>query len=177
MAFIAESITTFYDAQQDRLNLLFVNKEKKQLIGVMVRRLLKNLLTQLPEWLALLHHTNLLPQTAEQQWHIHHLHHQVSQQTVAVTYEKVRPHEQFESFLIDTIHLAKAHRNTKDPKIRLTFVNAAKTIEVIFILTPSQLHKLLGEILKQVKTWDIHNPWEEKSAHPVLSAPKPEILH
>ncbi|MXS78617.1 hypothetical protein ABF87_11760 [Nitrosomonas sp. JL21] len=177
MAFIAESITTYYDGQQDRLNLLFVNKEKKQLVGVMVRRLLKNLLSQLPEWLALLHHGNSLPQTAEQQWHIRHLHHQVSQQTIAVTYGKVQFHEQFESFLIDTIHFAKGNRKTEDVTIKLAFLNSAKTTEVIFILTIPQLHKLLGEILKQVKTWDIHNPWEEKNANPTLSTTKPEILH
>ena len=177
MAFIAESITTFYDAQQDRLNLLFVNKEGKQLIGVMVRRLLKNLLSQLPEWLTLLHRGNSLTQTSEQQWHIHHLHHQASQQTVTVTYGKIQSHEQFESFLIDTIHFAKGNRNAGDVKIKLTFLNSTKTTEVIFILTSPQLHKLIGEILKQVKTWDIHNPWEEKNMNPDLATTKPEILH
>lgn len=177
MAFVAESITTFYDAQQDRLNLLFVNKEGKQLIGIMVRQLLKNLLTHLPSWMARLHRNNLMPQTAEQAWQIHHLHHRASQQAVAVTYGKIQPYEASDSFLIDAIHFSKGNPHNENLSIELTFLNSARTTQVIFILTPSQLHKLIGEIFKQVKTWDISNPWEEKNAEPIIPLSKPEILH
>ena len=55
MAFIAESITTFYDKEQDRLSLIFNGKDKKQLVGLMTRQFFKSLLAQLPNWLTMIY--------------------------------------------------------------------------------------------------------------------------
>lgn len=164
-AFIAESITTFYDKEQDRLSLIFNGKDEKQLVGLMTRQFFKNLLAQLPHWLA---HQRIdsMPQTPEQQREIDHIHHQISQQQVAVTYGKIQSNQQFETFLINTINFIKVYLSDGDLKIRLAFLNSSKTIEIIFSLSSAQLHKLIGEILKQVQVWDIDNPWQEENISP-----------
>lgn len=176
MAFIAESITTFYDKEQDRLSLIFNGKDKKQLVGLMTRQFFKNLLAQLPNWLTR-QHIDSMPQTAEQQWEINHIHYQISQQKVAVTYGKIQSNHQFESFLINTINFTKADLSDGDQKIRLEFLNSSKTTEIIFVLNSAQLHKLIGEILKQVQAWDIDNPWQEKNIASALSNTKDRIVH
>ncbi len=179
MTFVAESIATFYDAQQDRLNLIFHDKDKKQLLGLMTRQILKSLLAQLPGLLTPQHRHDSIPQTAEQQLEINHMHHQISQQTVAVTYGKIQPDQQIESFLITTIHFAKGKSNDgENQKIKLTFLNSTKTIETVFFLSTSQLHKLMGEILKQVPAWDIVNPWEESNSNSgMISNTKDKTFH
>jgi len=176
MVFIAESITTFYDKEQDRLSLIFNGKDKKQRVGLMTRQLFKGLLAPLPPWLAP-QHPDSMPQTAEQQWEINHIHHQISQQKVAVTYGKIQSNHQLESFLINTIHFTKANLRDGDQKIRLEFLNSSKTTEIIFVLNTTQLHKLIGEILKQVQAWDINDPWQEKNTTPASSDTKDKIVH
>lgn len=176
MVFIAESITTFYDKEQDRLSLIFNAQEKKPLVGLMTRQLFKGLLAQLPNWLAP-QHPDSIPPTAEQQWEINHIHHQISQQKVAVTYGKIQSNHQLESFLINTIHFTKANLRDGDQKIRLEFLDAGKTTEIIFVLNAAQLHKLIGEIFKQVHAWDINDPWQEKNITPASSNTKDRIVH
>ncbi|SFE55414.1 hypothetical protein [Nitrosomonas sp. Nm166] len=176
MTFIAESITTFYEKEQDRLSLIFSNKGERQLLGLMTRQLFKSLLAQLSYWLTL-QRTDSMPLTADQQWEISHIQHQVSQQKVAVTYEKIKPNHQLETFLIKTINFTKGDFNDGDHKIKLEFLNSNKTIQIIFVLNSAQLHKLMGEILKQVQAWDIDNPWQEKNTTPVLSDNKGRTIH
>ncbi|MDP1559058.1 MAG: hypothetical protein Q8K59_10385 [Nitrosomonas sp.] len=176
MAFIAESITTFYDQQEDRLSLIFNDKDKKQLKGNMTRQLFKGLLAQLPNWLAQ-QRTDSMPQTVEQQWEISQIHHQVSQQKVTVTYGKIQPNKRLETFLISTVSFAKGDLVEGDQKIRLDFVDLNKTIEIIFVLNSAQLHKFINEILKQVQAWDIDNPWQEKSIAFVSLDTKGRVVH
>lgn len=176
MVFIAESITTFYDRAQDRLSLIFNDRDNKPLAGLMTRQLFKSLLAQLPNWLAP-RHPDSMPPTAEQQWEINHIHHQISQQKVVVTYGKIQSNHQLESFLIDTIHFTKANLRDVEQKIRLKFLDSSKTTEIIFVLNAAQLHKLIGEILKQVQAWDINDPWQEKNITPASSNTKDKTLH
>lgn len=176
MVFIAESITTFYDKAQDRLNLIFNGKDNKQRVGLMTRQLFKGLLAQLPNWLSH-QHTDSMPKTADQQWEINHIHHQISQQKVVVTYGKIQSNHQLESFLINTIQFTKANLPDGDLKIKLEFLDSSKTTEIIFVLSSAQLHKLIGEILKQVQAWDISDPWQEKSITPASSNTKDRIMH
>lgn len=176
MPFIADSITTFYDKEQDRLSLIFTGKEKKQLLGLMTRQFFKGLLTQLPNWLSQ-HPTDVMPKTAEQQQEINHLYHQISQQNVAVTYGKILSNYQIESFLIHTINLTKGESTDSDRKIKLEFLDSSKTTEIIFVLNFAQLHKLIGEMLKQVHVWDIDNPWQEKNITSFSSNTNDRIVH
>ncbi|WP_297323782.1 hypothetical protein [Nitrosomonas sp.] len=176
MAFIADSITTFYDKEQDRLSLIFNGKDKKQLLGLMTRQFFKGLLIQLPNWLSQ-QYTAAMPKTSEQQWEINHLHHQISQQNVAVTYGKIQSNHQIESFLIHTINLTKGESTDSDQKIKLEFLDSSKTTEIILVLSAAQLHKLIGEILKQVHAWDIENPWQEKGITSFSSDTKDRIVH
>ena len=176
MAFLAKSLTTFYDKEQDRLGLIFNDKNKKQLMGLMTRQLFKNLLAQLPNWL-MQQRWDSMPSTTETQWEISHIHHQISQQKVAVTYEKIQCNYQFESFLINTIHFTKADHSEDEQKIRLEFLDSSKTTAIILVLNSAQLHKFIGEIFKQVQTWDIDNPWREKNITPASSNTKNKIVH
>lgn len=176
MAFIAESITTFYDKEQDRLSLVFSNKDKKQLLGMMTRQFFKNLLAQLANWLPQ-QYTDSIPQTAEQQWEINHIYHQISQQKVAVTYGKIQPNHQIQSFLINTINFTKGQSSGENYKIRLEFLDSRKTTEIIFVLNSAQLHKLIGEIIKQAQAWDIDNPWQQRNIISASLATKDRIIH
>jgi len=178
MAFIAKSVTFFYDIEQDRLNMIFTDKDKGQLIGVMTRHFFKGLLTQLPIWLTE-QRADIIPPTAEQQKAINQIHHQVSQQEVAVTYGKVLPNKQLGTFLINTINFTKTKAKSESgvQKIRLEFLNQNKTTEIIIVLNSAQLHKLIGEILKQVKTWDLDNPWRLESKVSVSIDAKDRMMH
>lgn len=176
MVFFAESITTFYDKEQDRLALIFDDKNKKRLMGLMTRQLFKNLLAQLPNWLTQ-QHRDSMPSTTGMQREISYIHHQISQQKVAVTYEKIQSNHQLEFFLINAIHFTKADLGDNDQKIRLKFLDPSKATAIIFVLNSAQLHKLIGEIFKQVPNWDIDNPWREKNITPASSNTKNKIVH
>lgn len=176
MAIIAESITTFYDKQEDRLSLIFNGKDRKQLMGLMTRRLFKALLGQLPNWLTQ-QQTDFMPQTDEQQWAINQIHHQVSQQNVTATYGKIQPNKQLKTFLINTVSFTKGNTRSGEQKIRLEFSDLNQTTEIVFVLNSAQLHKLIGEILKQVQAWDIDNPWQEKNIASISSETKGKVMH
>jgi hypothetical protein len=164
MIFIAESITSFYDQEQDRLNLVFNGKDRKQLIGLVTRQFFKGLLARLPDWLAR-QRIDTIPLTTEQQRIINQFHHQVSQQEVTVTYGKAPPSKQIETFLINTINFTKTKviPGSADQKIRLEFLGPDRTAGIMIVLDSARLHKFIGEILKQVQAWDLDNPWQDKS--------------
>ena len=178
MALIAESITTFYDKQEDRLSLIFNGngKDNKQLMGLMTRQFFKSLLAQLPNWLTQ-QRTDSMPHTAEQQWAINQIYHQVSQQKITAAYGQIQPNKQLRTFLINTVNLTKGNLEGGDQKIRLEFLDLNKTIEIIFVLNSAQLHKFMGEILKQVQAWDIDNPWQDKDMTAVSSDTKDRVMH
>lgn len=175
MAFIVDSITTFYDKEQDRLSLIFNSKDKKQLMGNMTRQLFKGILAQLPGWLTQ-QYADSMPQTVEQQWAINQIYHQVSQQKVAATYGKVQPNKQLEAFLINTVNFTKEDLGEDNQKIRLEFLDLNRTTEITFTLNAAELHKFIGEILKQVQVWDIDNPWQEKDIA-IISSDTDRVVH
>lgn len=176
MAFIAQSITSFYDKQEDRLSLIFSVHDEQQLIGNMTRQLFKGLLAQLPDWLAQ-QYRDAMPRTAEQQWEINQMHHQISQQKATVTYGEIQPSEHLDSFLIGTVRLTKEDSTENDQRIRLEFLDLNKTTEIIFVLNSEQLHKFINEMLKQVQAWDISNPWQERSIAFALLDNKGGMMH
>lgn len=178
MAFIAKSVTTFYDIEQDRLNMIFTDEVGSQLIGVMTRHFFKGLLVQLPGWLTQ-QRTDIIPPTAEQQKLINQIHHQVSQQEVSVTYGKAFSNKKLGTFLINTINFTKfkSKSESKGQKIKLEFLDYNKTAMITFVLSSAQLHKLVGEILKQVKTWDLDNPWQQGSEIAVPIDTKDRLMH
>ncbi len=176
MVFIAESITTFYDKEQDRLSLIFCGEDKKQLLGLMTRQFLKNTLKQLPHWLSR-QYPNFKIRTAEQQWEVNCLAHQISQQKITVSYGKIQSSNHIESFLIHTINLSNKYSGNYNPKIKLEFLDASSTIKIGLILDLAHLHKLIGEILKQVQVWDIDNPWQNKNVSSFLSNTNEKIIH
>jgi hypothetical protein len=175
MAFIAESITAFYDKEQDRLSLIFSDKDKKQLLGMMTRQFFKDLLIQLTNWLPQ-QYTDSISRTAEQQWEINHFHYLLSQQKVTVTYEKIQPDHQIPSFLISILNFTKGRSGDAD-KIKLEFLDSRKTTEIILVLNPAQLHKLIGETLKQVQAWDIDHPWQQGNKISASLILKDRVIH
>jgi len=177
MTFIAVSITSFYDIEQDRLNLIFTGKDKGQLMGLMTRQFLKGFLAQLPNWLSH-QRVDAIPQTPEQQRETNQIHHQISQQKVTAKYEKIEPkYHQLESFLIGTVNFTKGSLEGSDQKIKLEFLDLNKISKIIFVLNPELFHKLIGEMLKQVKTWDLDNPWQEKSTISISLDTKDRMMH
>ncbi|UJP04973.1 MAG: hypothetical protein LZF61_08985 [Nitrosomonas sp.] len=63
--------------------------------------------------------------------------------------------------MIHSINLIKNKRmiESSHQRIKLEFLNQAHTIKIAIELMLEQLHKLMGEILKQVQNWDLANPW------------------
>lgn len=176
MAFIAKSITTFYSKQEDRLNLIFNAEDDKQLTGSMTRQLFKGLLAQLPDWLAK-QYSDVMPRSTEQQQVVNQIQHEVSLQKAAVTYGEVPKNEPLETFLIGTVSFNKVDPEAKGHKIQLIFQSLDKTTKIGFVLSADQLHKFMDEILKQVKAWDIRNPWQEKHTTFVQPDTKDGMLH
>lgn len=176
MTFFAETITTFYDKEQDRLSLVFTDKDQQKLQGLMTRQFFKNLLAHLPNWL-MKKRADAMPQTIQQQWEINQIYHQVSQQEVTVLYGKIESNQHFENFLIATINFSKRDLKESDQKIRLEFLDSNKTIVIFSVFNLAQLHKLIGEIFKQVQVWDLENPWEEKDLIAVSSDTGDKVMH
>lgn len=176
MTFIAESITAFYSEQEDRLGLIFNDKDKNQLAGSLTRQLFKGLLSQLPDWLAK-QCSDVMPHSTEQQREINQIEHEISLQKATVTYGEMPRNDQLETFLIGAVSFTKVDSEVEGHKIQLVFQSLDKTTEIVFVLGVEQLHKLMDEMLKQVKAWDISNPWQEKRATFVLSDTKDGMLH
>lgn len=177
MAFIAQSITVFYDMQQDRLNLLFIENGEQEIMGAMTRQLLKGLLAMLPEWLAK-QPEDLQP--AQQQREINQFHHQAAQQNIIASYNSVLINKALTPFLLETINLAKEQR-IDDGKvhelIRLTFMDKSKGHQIILTLTPVQLHKLMGEILVKVEEWSLPNPWHHSDYETGVAVSLSGVMH
>ena len=176
MTFIAKSITAFYSEQEDRLGLVFSDKDENQLAGSVTRQLFKGLLAQLPDWLAK-QSSNAMPCSTGQQQAINHMQHEVSLQRATVTYGEMPWNEQLETFLIGNISLTKIDLEAGDYKIKLVFQSLDKVTKIVFVLSAEQLHKLMDEMLKQVKAWDINNPWQEKRDTFALSDMQDGMLH
>ena len=85
--------------------------------------------------------------------------------------------EQLETFLIGAVSFTKVDSEVEGHKIQLVFQSLDKTTKIVFVLSVEQLHKLMDEMLKQVRAWDISNPWQEKCATFVLSDTKDGMLH
>lgn len=180
MSFNAKSITCVYDLRQDRLNLQFNDANQAQMIGHMTRQFLKELLTQLPDWLMQQQAAHGMPQSVEQQRAIHAFRHQMSQQHIPVSYEKKIVDRQIESFLIHSITLTKnkpASENNHQ-RIKLEFLDGTQTIKTAIVFTIEQLHKLIGEILKQVRNWDLIDPWSIDNDRLLAAAnAKNDLMH
>ncbi len=142
MAFIAKSITVFYNEQEDRLGLIFNDNENDQVAGSMTRQLFKGLLAQLPDWLAK-QYSDVMLRSAEQQREINHIQHEISLQKATVTYGEMPRNEALETFLIGHISFTKVDLEADDHKIKLIFQSLDKTIEIVFVLSAEQLHKVM----------------------------------
>ncbi|MEO5343724.1 MAG: hypothetical protein H7842_10380 [Gammaproteobacteria bacterium SHHR-1] len=151
MALIAQSITLYYDQGRDRLNLLFLDAEQQRLTGVLTRRLLKGWLDLLPDWLSK-HSPHANSQYRRE---IEQLQHQQAQQQVPVMQNQVSLAAPSASFLIETLNMNLLGNGS----VRLSFINGDRQQEVILVLTISELHKLLAEMLAKVEDWDLINPW------------------
>lgn len=190
MIFIAESASIFYDAQQDRLKLLFRNKEGKQLLGIMTRQMFKGLLVQLPEWLAnqsfkiseqQTQTPELQSKTSERQHTVSQFEHQLAQQQVEVTSGTVKLDPKCRGFLTQKINFVKKEligddQNSKN-QVRMIFISTGKTKEAVLTLNTAQLHKLIGEMLKKVVEWDLSNPWQDEGYANVVPNQTSGIMH
>ena len=96
---------------------------------------------------------------------------------MTVLYGKIESNQHFENFLIATINFSKRELKESDQKIRLEFLDSNKTIVIISVFNLAQLHKLIGEIFKQVQVWDLENPWEEKNLIAVSSDTGDKVMH
>ena len=94
-----------------------------------------------------------------------------------VTCGEMSRNDQLETFLIGAVSFTKVDSEVGSYKIQLIFQSLDKTTEIVFVLNVEQLHKLMDEMLKQVKAWDISNPRQEKRATFALSDTKDGMLH
>lgn len=176
--FIAESVTCSYDLEQDRLSLRFTGTNQEQLTGLLTRQFLKRLLMQLPTWL-IQQHPDDDSQVTEQQRIISSFQHQHSQQQVPVTYGKTFPKRQIKTFLIHSLNLTKNKQASQsdNQRIKLEFLDRDHTAKISIEFTAEQLHKFIGEILKQVQNWDLINPWLADKNFFLAAGIKDNLLH
>ena len=92
MMFSVQKVTIFYDMQQDRLNLLFIDNDEQMLLGAMTRRLLKALLAGLPVWLAknIKQTQGQANQNEAQRREINQFDHQVAQQNIRAVHGNIQ---------------------------------------------------------------------------------------
>lgn len=179
MLLVADTITCFYDLEEDRLALSFNNDSGEEITGLMTRQFLKELLTRLPSWLVQQRAGEVTP-PSEQQRMIDSFQHQMAQQQVSVTYGNDRISDKStDTFLIHSVNLAKNKKTsaTYHQKINLEFLDRDRAIKVSIGFTLDHLHKLIGEILKQVHHWDLTNPWLADDRFFVTGATKDTLMH
>lgn len=107
--FSVRKVTIFYDIQQDRLNLLFIDKDEEVLLGAMTRRLLKSLLAGLPVWLAknIKQMQGQSIQNEAQLREINQFNYQAAQQNIRAVHGNIEIDKAVTPFMIETINLAK----------------------------------------------------------------------
>jgi len=162
MMFSVQKVTIFYDVQQDRLNLLFVDNDEQVLLGVMTRRLLNTLLIALPDWLAKNIKQGYTRRNEAEQREISQFNHQAAQQNVRAVHGDIEIDKAVAPFMIETINLANQQRDeggVKVDHIMLSFIDDAKSHHVVLGVSSAQLHKLIGEMLTKVDGWGLGNPW------------------
>lgn len=178
MFLVADTITCRYDLEEDRLVLSFNNDNGEEINGLMTRQFLKELLTRLPAWLVQ-QHAGEIAQPSDQQRLIDSFQHQMAQQQVVVTYGNKLSDKSIDTFLIHSVNLAKNKKTsaTHQQKINLAFLDRDHAIKISIGFTLEQLHKLIGEILKQVRNWDLTNPWLADDRFFVTAATKDNLMH
>jgi len=162
MMFSVQKVTIFYDVQQDRLHLLFVDNDEQVLLGAMTRRLLNTLLIALPDWLAKNIKQGYTHQNEAEQHEISQFNHQAAQQNVRAVHGDIEIDKAVAPFMVETINLANQQRDEDGVKvdhIKLSFIDAAKSHHVVLAVSSAQLHKLIGEMLTNVDGWGLGNPW------------------
>ena len=164
MMFSVQKVTIFYDMQQDRLNLLFIDNDEQELLGTMTRRLLNSLLVALPAWLAknIKQAQGQTNQNEAEQHEISQFNHQAAQQNIRTVHGDVEIDKAVAPFMIETINLANQRRDEDGLKvdhINLSFIDGAKSHHVVLAVSSAQLHKLIAEMLIKVGDWGLANPW------------------
>jgi len=179
MMFSVQKVTIFYDMQQDRLNLLFIDNDEQELLGTMTRRLLNSLLVALPAWLAknIKQAQGQTNQNEAEQREISQFNHQAAQQNIKAVHGDVEIEKAVAPFMIETINLANQQRDeggVKVDHINLSFIDDAKSHHVVLAVSSAQLHKLIGEMLTKVDGWGLGNPW---AGDAVASVGAASMLH
>jgi hypothetical protein len=183
MTFLVHTVTVYYDQQQDRLNLLFVDKNEQQLLATMTRHFLKKLLATLPKWIVdnVTQGQNKAVQDLQQQHAIEQFHYQTAQHNISASYKHVEIKQAVSPVMIETMKVVvqklAAEPGVKSQKIRLSFLDATKNNDIVLAVSPAELHKLMGEILIKVDSWDLDNPWLLDAAVGDSSADTVCLLH
>jgi len=160
--FSVQKVSIFYDVRQDRLNLLFFDHNEQMLLGFMTRHLLKGLLAALPEWLArnIKQAQGHVSQNEVEQRGISLFNYQAAQQNISAVHGDIEMDKVMIPFMIETINLAKSDIDEAElSDISLSFIDDAKSHQIVLALSLAQFHKLTGEMLAKVDNWGLKNPW------------------
>jgi len=157
-SFNAEKISFIYDYEQDRLNLLFHDDLKQQMVGILTRALLRNIIQRIPGWFTELNQSN---QSNEQKQAIAELNYASAQQEVHAEKENLKVEQNTTHFLISSINITKP---VNSELLVLTFYDKTETHQVKLSLSEAQFHKIISTMILTAKNWDLSSPWENNMA-------------
>ncbi|MBF0263882.1 MAG: hypothetical protein HQL46_01320 [Gammaproteobacteria bacterium] len=152
--FSAEKISFIYDHEQDRIDLLFHDDLKQQMIGILTRALLKNVIQRIPGWFTEL---NQSAQSNEHKQAIAELNYASAQQEVHAEKENLEVQHNTTRFLISSLNITKP---VNSESLILTFMDRAERHQVKLSLTEAQFHKIISTMLQTGKNWDLTAPWD-----------------
>jgi len=156
-------VSIYYDPKQDRLKFLLTLSNEAQVEGIMTRRLLKSMLSQLPDWLGqqntiktVMSQENVL--TLAQQHVINQFQHEAVQHQVQ-NQQVVTLNKKTESFLVDTVNLSSIPKQGSSSKIVMKFISADQKGHINLTFAVDQFHQFISVVLEKSSDWDLSNPW------------------
>jgi len=170
-------VSIFYDEKQDRLSFLLGVGEQKEVEGVMVRRLLKSMIIQLPNWLAQQSTVQAVKQkesiaTQADQHAINQFQHQAAQQQ-PLEQQVVQRNKSATKFLIESVKLSSISKRDNSQGVLVIFFSFDKKDQINLTFTVEQFHQFIAVILEKVRDWDLSAPWETS----VLVQAKKRVMH
>jgi len=158
-------VSVYYDAKQDRLMFVLTTSKQEQVEGIITRRLLKAMLTQLPGWLA---KQGAVKQqqsqervfTSVQQHAINQFQYLAAEhQAVPLSHKTVTLNKEIESFFVETVSLSSVFKQDNCFDIAIKLLSADKLHHISVVLTLEQFHQFVLVVLEKTSDWDLSNPW------------------
>ena len=162
--YLSHSISIRYDPKQDRLQCICHQKSEQKLSVWISRRMLLKVLPKTVQWLEKQSDNRPGSVTAKvktqaEKRSIVAFEHEVAQYEASTVQQTISINIPFEEdFLLYSVTLSAHEKN----QVVLIFEDEDKSTQVVFTLSLTELHKILGEFfrLSDAAGWKVNNPWK-----------------